>query len=87
MWSALFPRNENGIDRGFRVFLGGVLLFLAVSGLTAWGWIGLVPLWTGLVGSCPAYTFFGLSTCPHVRSKRSGMKRRRARLRKLTPSV
>ena len=63
MWSALFPRNENGLDRALRVSLGEVLLFLALTGLTAWGWIGLVPLVTGLVGSCPAYTFFGLSTC------------------------
>ena len=63
MWSALFPHNENQFDRGFRVFVGGVLLFLAVTGVTAWGYVGLLPLVTGLVGSCPAYTLFGLSTC------------------------
>ena len=63
MWSALFPQNENRLDRGLRMAFGGALLFLAVTGQTAWGWIGLIPLVTGLVGSCPAYTLFGLSTC------------------------
>ena len=63
MWPALFPQNENQLDRGFRVFVGGVLLFLAVTGVTAWGYVGLLPLVTGLLGSCPAYTLFGVSTC------------------------
>ena len=63
MWSALLPQNENRLDRGLRVFVGGVLLFVAVTGVTAWGYIGVVPLLTGLLGSCPAYTLFGLSTC------------------------
>ena len=64
MWSALFPQNENRVDRAFRVLLGGVLLFLAISGVTNWGWVGVVPFITGLVGSCPAYTLLGFSTCP-----------------------
>jgi hypothetical protein len=63
MWAALFPRNENALDRGLRVFVGGVLLFLALTGTTAWGWVGLLPLLTGLVGSCPAYRLFGIDTC------------------------
>ena len=63
MWSALFPHNENPLDRGLRVFVGGVLLTLALTGVTAWGWVGLLPLVTGLVGSCPAYRLFGISTC------------------------
>jgi hypothetical protein len=63
MWSALFPPNENQLDRGFRVLVGGVLLFLAVTGVTAWGYVGLLPLVTGLVGSCPAYRLLGVNTC------------------------
>jgi hypothetical protein len=63
MWSALFPNNENAIDRGLRVLVGGVLLSLAVTGVTAWGWVGVLPLVTGLVGSCPAYRLFGITTC------------------------
>jgi hypothetical protein len=35
---------------------------------TPWGWIGLVPLATGILGSCPLYTLFGISTCK-VRAK------------------
>jgi hypothetical protein len=66
MWSALFPRNESHLDRALRVFLGGALVFLAVTGQTAWGWVGVLPLVTGLVGSCPAYRLFGVSTCHHA---------------------
>jgi hypothetical protein len=65
MWSVLFPHNESRLDRALRVFVGGVLLSLAAVGYTAWGWVGLLPLVTGLVGSCPAYRLFGVSTCHH----------------------
>jgi hypothetical protein len=61
---ALLPRNEHRIDRILRVALGVVLLLLVFLGpKTAWGWLGLVPLITGLVGTCPIYTLFGVSTC------------------------
>lgn len=63
--SKILPRNEHTVDRALRVLLGLGLLSLAVAGpKTAWGWVGLVPLVTGLIGSCPLYTVFGLSTCP-----------------------
>ena len=62
--STLFPRNEHTIDRIIRVAAGVALLSLVWIGpRTAWGWIGLVPLITGLVGSCPVYRIFGISTC------------------------
>lgn len=61
----LLPRNENGIDRGARITLGlGLLAIVFVGPHTPWGWLGLIPLATGLLGSCPVYTLFGLSTCP-----------------------
>ena len=61
----LIPRNEHGIERVLRVVVGLVLLALVVVGpKTPWGLLGLVPLVTGLAGSCPLYTLFGLSTCP-----------------------
>lgn len=61
----LMPTNEATIDRVIRVVLGVVLLSLTVVGPhTLWGLVGLVPLATGLVGSCPLYTLLGLSTCP-----------------------
>lgn len=57
-------RNEGNLDRVVRVVLGLVLLSLVFTGpQTAWGWIGIVPLVTGLVGFCPLYRIFGVSTC------------------------
>lgn len=57
--------NVGGIDRILRIVVGLVLLALVFVGpKTAWGWIGLVPLITGLVGWCPAYVPLGISTCP-----------------------
>lgn len=61
----LFPRNESTIDRGIRVVLGlGLLSLVFVGPETPWGWLGLVPLATGLLGSCPLYTVLGVSSCP-----------------------
>ena len=66
---AVFSRNEGSIDRAARVVVGLVLLALVFTGpRTAWGWVGLVPLATGLLGSCPLYSLFGLSTCAKARS-------------------
>ena len=56
--------NEGGLDRGLRVIVGLVLVGLAATGAVgAWGWIGVVPIATGLIGWCPAYTIFGINTC------------------------
>ena len=44
--------------------LGVVLIALVFVGpQTPWGWLGLIPLMTGLIGSCPVYTVLGVSTC------------------------
>lgn len=57
-------RNEGTIDRVLRVALGLVLLSLVFVGpQTVWGWIGVVPLVTGLVGTCPVYSLLGVNTC------------------------
>ena len=56
-------RNEGSLDRAVRIFLGIFLIGMALSGVTAWGWIGVVPLLTGLGGVCPAYSIFGINTC------------------------
>lgn len=62
--SAIFPRNEHNVDRGIRVVAGlGLLSLVWIGPQTPWGWVGLVPLVTGLVGSCPLYRLFGISTC------------------------
>jgi len=64
MLQKLFPTNEGTVDRAIRVVLGVVLLSLVFVGpQTVFGWIGVVPLLTGLVGSCPLYRVFGINTC------------------------
>ncbi len=64
--SELMPQNEHNIDRAVRVVLGlGLLALLGVGPVPGWGLVGLVgivPLATGAVGTCPLYTLFGFST-------------------------
>ena len=56
--------NVGGIDRILRIVVGAVLVALAVTGqVGAWGWIGLLPLATGLLGWCPPYSLLGINTC------------------------
>ncbi|MFZ7092217.1 MULTISPECIES: YgaP family membrane protein [Roseobacteraceae] len=58
-------KNEGTLDRILRVIVGlGLLAMVFVGPQTAWGWIGLVPLLTGLVGYCPLYAVLGIKTCP-----------------------
>jgi len=60
----VFPKNEHTVERVLRVLIGvGLLSLVFVGPQTAWGWIGILPLVTGLVGTCPAYTLLGISTC------------------------
>ena len=57
--------NVGGIDRILRIVAGVALIALTVAGtIGAWGWIGVVPLLTGLFRFCPAYAIFGMNTCP-----------------------
>jgi len=61
----LFPRNEANIERVLRVVVGlGILSLTVIGPKTMWGLIGLIPVLTGAIGSCPLYTVFGFSTCP-----------------------
>ena len=56
--------NVGSIDRALRILSGLALIAGAATGvLGAWGWIGVVPLATGIFRFCPAYLPFGLSTC------------------------
>ncbi len=56
--------NVGTVDRTVRIVVGLVLISLVFWGpQTNWGWIGLVPLVTGIVGWCPAYRLMGLDTC------------------------
>ncbi|MGD0677593.1 MAG: DUF2892 domain-containing protein [Polyangiaceae bacterium] len=63
----LFLKNEGTVDRVVRVVLGLALLLLVFVGpRSAWGLVGLVPLFTGAIGSCPLYRPFGLCTRSHA---------------------
>ncbi|WP_442775457.1 YgaP family membrane protein [Sphaerotilus montanus] len=57
--------NVGGTDRILRIVVGLVLILLVLTGqIGAWGWIGVVPLATGLFRMCPLYTVLGMNTCP-----------------------
>jgi hypothetical protein len=56
--------NVGGLDRILRIAGGIALIGLAATGTVgAWGFIGVVPLLTGALGTCPAYSIFGFNTC------------------------
>ena len=57
-------KNEGNLDRILRVVVGAVAISLVFVGpQSAWGWLGVVPLVTGLVGNCPVYSLLGINTC------------------------
>ena len=57
-------QNVGTVDRVIRILAGVALIAATLLGyIGAWGWIGIVPLATGLFRVCPAYLPFGLSTC------------------------
>ncbi len=56
--------NVGTVDRALRIAAGLALITAAAMGwIGVWGWIGVVPLATGVFRFCPAYMPFGLSTC------------------------
>lgn len=58
-------KNVGNIDKVLRIVAGVALIGLTLSGVIGvWGWIGVVPLATGLLGWCPAYSLLGIKTCP-----------------------
>ena len=57
-------QNVHNIERVVRIVVGLVLISLAFWGPESpWGWIGVIPLATGLLGWCPPYAMLGISTC------------------------
>lgn len=69
----MFATNVGGIDRILRIVVGLALIvwFFMDQGTGFWHWaklIGIVPLATGLMSSCPLYSILGLSTCPVKRA-------------------
>lgn len=56
--------NVGGPDKIARIVIGALLIGLAITGVIgAWGWIGILPLATGLFNFCPAYRLLGINTC------------------------
>jgi hypothetical protein len=56
--------NEASWDRAVRVVAGLLLIGLAISGnIGLWGYVGVVPLITGIAGHCPMYSVLGINTC------------------------
>jgi hypothetical protein len=69
MASKLLPANVHPIERAARVVLGiGILSLAFIGPKTPLGYLGLIPLATGFLGTCPAYTLFGVSTCPRPKT-------------------
>jgi hypothetical protein len=64
----MFKKNEGTVDRALRIVAGLALLaafFAMPEASYRWAFlIGIVPLATGLMGSCPVYSILGISTCP-----------------------
>ena len=62
--------NVGTIDRTIRIVGGLILIGLTLTGkIGVWGWVGVVPVLTGLFRFCPAYPLLGLSTCPLSKRK------------------
>jgi hypothetical protein len=57
-------QNVHNIERVIRILVGlGLISLVFVGPQTVWGWIGAVPLATGIMGWCPPYALLGISTC------------------------
>lgn len=60
----MLAKNVGGLDKIARILIGALLIIGAIMDYGAWMWIGIIPLATGLMGSCPLYSILGLNTCP-----------------------
>lgn len=58
-------KNVGGADKIARIVIGLLLVVLAATGtIGAWGWIGVIPLATGIFSRCGLYSLLGINTCP-----------------------
>ncbi len=60
--------NVGAVDRTARIMIGAALICWALGWFgsqyqSVWGWIGIIPLVTGVMGWCPAYSVLGMSSC------------------------
>lgn len=57
-------KNVGSIDKIIRIIAGLVAIGVGFYFNSWWGTVGIVPIFTALMGWCPAYTLFGIKTCP-----------------------
>ncbi|MGE8503159.1 DUF2892 domain-containing protein [Pseudomonas berkeleyensis] len=56
--------NVGTLDRSLRIAAGLILIALSLGGVIGpWGWLGVLPLATGILRFCPAYPLLGINTC------------------------
>jgi hypothetical protein len=61
----MLKKNVGNTDRAVRIILGiGLIALVFVGPQTVWGWVGVIPLLTAFVGSCPLYSLLGVNSCP-----------------------
>ena len=57
-------QNVHNIERVIRILIGlGLISLVFVGPQTPWGWLGVIPLASGIIGWCPPYALLGISTC------------------------
>jgi len=56
-------KNVGGVDKKLRIIAGVVIIAAGLYYQSWWGAVGLVPLLTALIGWCPPYAIFGISSC------------------------
>jgi hypothetical protein len=63
---AMFKKNVGTMDRLVRICIGIALIAMMFfpPHIAAWGWLGLIPLLSGIAGRCPLYGLIGVDTCP-----------------------
>jgi fatty acid desaturase len=66
--NTIMSKNVGGLDRALRIIVGLALIALALGFLpgfapATWGWVGIIPLATALIGFCPLYRLVGMNTC------------------------
>lgn len=60
----MFATNVGGIDRILRIVVGVFLISLVFVGpQSPWGWLGIIPLATGFLSTCPLYSLLGINSC------------------------
>ena len=66
--------NVGKIDRIARVIIGIAIVGVGIFYQSAWGAIGLVPVFTAAFGFCPVYVPLGVSTCPVQKAIKKAVK-------------